>query len=304
MHGENFSLRISQTNNLGDFYFNLDGVQNIGNIYVQVLGENGHQFDVKMDSIPNFNYSALEFPKLKISPSMEKDIVSRSVQNQIENSYYSVKPDTLKILKNEEPFFGSKYVEEYILDDYDRFPTVKETFIEIITAAKIRKQGENENVFEVYSKNSEIKFNSSALLLVDGIYIQDTEEVMNYNANKIENIDVVREKYYYGSKIFGGIISIVTIEKDFIEDYKKPYLKKFDIIPVQAAKNYFEVDYNKHELERIPDFRWQLLWKPILKSPNTIHFFTSDLEGTFVITLQGIDNKGRKIYNEKEFKVN
>jgi hypothetical protein len=300
---ENFQLKISNTNKEGTFYFNLDANQSIDNLYVQVLGENADQFEIELDSIPNFDYSSLDFPTLEISPDMESEIISRSIQNQVENSYYSIKPDTLKVLGKEEPFFGTKNIEEFPLDAYTRFPTVKETFIEVITAAKIRKDKNGKSVFGVYAKNSEAMFISSALLLVDGLYIENTEALMNYSASKIDRIKVVRNEYYYGSKIFGGVISIETKENDFVESYQSASLKKFDIIPIETSKNYYVVNYKKQDLDRIPDFRRQLLWKPNLTNFQNINFFTSDVDGDYIITLQGIDKYGKIVFDQKEFQV-
>ncbi|MBE7641239.1 hypothetical protein GUB10_12925 [Salegentibacter sp. BLCTC] len=302
--GDNFQLKISNTNEEGVFYFNLDASQSVDNLVVQMMGENAHDFEIELDSLPKFNYSSLYFPPLEISPDMESEIVKRSVFNQIENSYYSIKPDTLKTQGKKEPFFGSKNIAVYPLDDYTRFPTVKETFIEVISAAKIRENKKGESVFGVYSRNSDLEFISSALLLVDGLYIENTEALMNYSANKIDVIKVVRNEYYYGSKIFGGIISIETKENDFVGSYQSGSLKKFDIIPVRAAKNYYVVNYKKQELDRIPDFRRQLLWKPRLTNNfQNISFFTSDVEGDYIITLQGISNDGRIIFDQICFEV-
>lgn len=301
--GDNFQLKISNTNEEGVFYFNLGVEQSVDELFIQVLGEDAGQFEVRLDSLANFDYSILDFPKLKISPAMESEIIARSVQNQIENSYYSIKPDTLKVLGKEKPFFGSKNIENFPLDDYTRFPTVKETFVEVITSAKIRKDENGKSIFGVYSKNSEVTFISSALLLVDGLYIENTEALMNYSANKIARIQVVRNEYYYGSKIFGGIISIETKEKDFMENYQSSSLKKFDIVPVKTSKDYYVVNYKNQDLDRIPDFRRQLLWKPNLTDFETIDFFTSDIKGDFMITLQGIDKNGKTIFDQKEFQV-
>ena len=49
---------------------------------------------------------------------MKNLIVERSIYNQIENSYYSAKPDTLKVEQDSVPFYGLKNVENYRLDDY------------------------------------------------------------------------------------------------------------------------------------------------------------------------------------------
>jgi hypothetical protein len=51
---------------------------------------------------------------------------------------------------------------------------------------------------------------------------------------------------------------------------------------------------------RIPDFRQLLYWNPdaILSNKNKFSFYTSDIKGNFIISIQGV-NKDGKILNTK-----
>jgi len=61
-------------------------------------------------------------------------------------------------------------------------------------------------------------------------------------------------------------------------------------------KIYFKQVYDgSGKLKRIPDYRIQLLWLPNLEissKTNEINFFTSDVNGTFEISLEGFTNNG------------
>src|SRR5690606_18655837 len=106
---------------------------------------------------------------------------------------------------------------EYVLDDYKRFPTLKETFIEVIQAGAIRNSKEDFK-FKVYDIGDD-KYghfiNYSSLVLFDGIMIQDKDVIMDYAVKNIESINLVNGTYFYGPSIFHGIIDIKTKQEDF-----------------------------------------------------------------------------------------
>ena len=56
-------------------------------------------------------------------------------------------------------------------------------------------------------------------------------------------------------------------------------------------------------LSRRPDFRHTLYWDPLVKGKDGVEFYTSDLEGTYIATLQGIWKDGRKVEVKWEFEV-
>jgi hypothetical protein len=58
--------------------------------------------------------------------------------------------------------------------------------------------------------------------------------------------------------------------------------------------------------ERIPDFRNQLLWNSDVAVNNTdtaITFFTSDVPGTYEISMEGFTEKGVPVSLKDTFKV-
>jgi hypothetical protein len=278
-------------------------------MFLQVMGENRKEYDIQVDQQSYFDFSNIEFDGFEINEEMRNLIVNRSVFNQIENNYYSAKPDTLKARQASVPFYGLKNTEIYRLDDYTRFKTVKETFIEIITNAKIRNDKDGNAEFEVYPLIGAQILDTPALLMVDGVYIQDTQRLMDYDALKIEEVQVVRDKYFYGSKIFRGIIAIQTKDNDFLEGFNEDFVAKESMIIPQLGKFYFKPDYsqNKPNSNRIPDFRLQLLWEPNFEysqdANNVIMFYTSDVPGEYEISIEGFSAKGKPVSMIKSFSV-
>lgn len=305
--GENFIVKVSETDEEGAFHFNLDKEFQGETALLEVLGTNEEEFRILPDSRPSIDYSALEFHQIPLAPEMEELILKRSVYNQIENGYYSVKPDTILENRAEKPFFGDR-IETYDLDKYTRFNTMKETFVEIIRFARILSNSQGENEFRIRGYHAADLFDSPPLLIVDGAVLQDQNKIIQYNPKKVKSIGIIRDRYFYGPAIFNGIINIETIDGDFLPQLNDSSIKKLELLPYQAKKGYFRQDYSESlsEKETIPDYRLQLLWEPYLQldsDEKTITFFTSDVAGKFEISLEGFTFEGQPVSIRKEFVV-
>src|SRR5690606_27033382 len=139
------------------------------------------------------------------------------------------------ILDNEiNPAFFDNLGSLFLLDDYTRFPTVKETFVEVITLAAVRGSGNNSRfiVNNAYDPNGLAKFNDlPPLVIMDGMLVQDNNEVLGYNAREIKSIRVVPQPYRYGPKIYSGIIAFETIAGNFVPSLSKDYVERITLPP-------------------------------------------------------------------------
>ena len=59
----------------------------------------------------------------------------------------------------------------------------------------------------------------------------------------------------------------------------------------------------KIKASRRPDFRHTMYWEPSVTGKTGTEFYTSDLEGIYVATLQGVDADGKRIEVKWEFEV-
>ncbi|MCK0156690.1 hypothetical protein MWU65_05835 [Cellulophaga sp. F20128] len=307
-------IKIANTNNKGDFYFNIseEFYSEVEAVF-QVIHKHKQLYKIELDANVTLDYSDLNFEKFSISPAMEKLIKQRSVYNQIENSYFSVKPDSI-VEKQTEFLFNGRDVLVFDLDDYTRFNTVKETLVEIIEHVWATKENEK-NVLRVrqrstYYGNALSTESEDPLVLVDGVFVQDYNTVINYDARKVKTISVIRDKYVYGDRIYQGVILIQTKTGDFMLQDQGAYILRRKLIYPEKNKSYFKQEYstqNQNRTKRFPDFRSQLLWEPHLytKAHETqeISFYTSDVEGDFKVVLEGFMQNGKAISIEKFFKV-
>ena len=111
--------------------------------------------------------------------------------------------------------------------------------------------------------------------------------------------------YLYGNKLYDGLISFITKNQTYESNYSGDFLIKSDItIPLQTKKYYTPVYTSNSDLDRIPDYRYQLIWIPELNtSDKNILFYTSDKTGKFEIKLEGFSDEGYPVYFNDFFEV-
>ena len=136
--------------------------------------------------------------------------------------------------------------------------------------------------------------------------LQDVNELFNYNTKNIYKISVVNKAYAYGSKIFSGLISITTFNREY--NPKSKNILSLQIERSALDKVYQSINYEtEKDFTRLPDFRYQLAWNTnvsLTKNTTPFHFFTSDIEGKYEISLEGFSAKGEPLSIKEYFEVN
>lgn len=295
--GNNYLFKISSTRENGTFFFNVDEAYSNQQALVQVIGEDRDEFRVEIDEFKSPDYSNLKFNDFVLDENMEEYILERSVQNQIQNAYAENRIDSISKIEDFPPFFHTPS-HEYYLDDYTRFPTIKETIIEVIEQASTRqRKGKQFIQVRVYDDDVETGLNS--LLLIDGLFIQDHNTVVEAKASKIKKVSVINQQYLYGAEVFEGIIAMESYDGDFIESLPALKAKDTELFRPELAKDYFVQDYRYPErYKRIPDYRNQLIWEPKFNldgSTKTLSFYTSDVKGRYEVVLEGFNEQGKPL---------
>ncbi len=303
--GKNPIFKIASTNEDGTFYFNLNDRYENSSALFQVIGDLNNTYEIIILKEKPIDYNQFEFNNYYINEQSKDFILNNSINNQIENSFNSVKKDTIVKLKNINPFYGA-IATVYNLDDYKRFPTLKETFVEVIENAWIASKKDQYN-FKIKRDLRTIDYDLATLLLVDGILIQNHSEIIDYDSNKIDRISVVRDQYIYGPHIFEGLISIHTKDGNYSNATKNSSIKEVKLFKPELQKKYFSPNYaDGNNYDRIPDYRSQLLWLPDLKidkKETSVSFYTSDNKGEYQISVEGFTNSGKSVSITKHISV-
>ncbi|MEE9363367.1 MAG: hypothetical protein V3U92_12285 [Cellulophaga sp.] len=304
--GENSIFKIATTNKSGVFYFNLDKEYKNTNAIIQVIGSKKDEYSVVLKKYKSPNYNDFEFYDFKLTSELKGLILNKSILSQIENAYHSVKKNSILPTNSMIPSY--KYKEkQYFLDDYTRFKTLNETITEVVGSIYVlRKKGDY--TFHIKHYNEASKSDLLPLVLIDGILIQNHNSIIDYNAKNIKSIGVVRDKYIYGGQSYMGVISIKTLDGDYNSSFKEwEYMKSIELDKPLVGIKYFKQTYSDNfNLNRIPDFRSQLLWSPNLTlraDENIISFYTSDNTGDYEICIEGFTNSGKPVSLREIIKV-
>ena len=203
-------------------------------------------------------------PALQMAPSIKEDLQRRGLSVQLCRSFSA---DTLASLMpiRENPLIPSYDAIEYKLDDYKRFPVMRELFIEIINEIKVRRvDGKEQLKVKTHLEERVSLFDkNNSLIMVDGIPVFDHSQVIEYDPLLVESVVVYPYKYYTGWRSFCGMANFVTYKKNL------PGIKFNDGVRVVQFKGCsYPMAFTCQEIgEDFPDYRELLYWHPQIKLP-------------------------------------
>lgn len=300
--GTDFQIRSAITDKDGNFYTYVRKEYTAEAILAQVVDDAPENYKVAFSKERRLDYSALDFENFKISVEDKNAIVKRSIHNQIENGYYSVKPDSILSINTKDPFDGGVPV-VIELDDYTRFNTLRETLVEVVDNVWVKKLPNGKYTFWV-KEDLETYDNTYAgdppLVLIDGVFVPNHDNLLDFNARTVKRLSILRDPLVMGSKKYHGMVAIETINGDYHETEQAKAIAKQTLTLPAPIKNYFRQRYDDANgvFDRIPDFRYQLFWEPgvaIKGEEMAYEFYTSDIPGEYEIVLEGFTTYGKPI---------
>nr|WP_299385483.1 hypothetical protein [Allomuricauda sp.] len=303
--GKDYLFKVVVSNKEGRFSFLFD--QEYENVTgaIQILADNWDAYEIVMDE-PQQNYGSVEVSEFKVSKEMEDYILQKSIQNQIENGYKSIKSDSIIPAQHELPYYR-KFTVAYDLDDYTRFNSIQETIVEVVDQLSVRRLDNGERAFEIRPEQGFTDLALLPMVFVDGLFIKRHEDFMDYSAKKIKSIHFSRNKVILGPQVFQGVLSFKTIDGNFYNDFFTPHIVNLDLFKPQPKKMHFAQQYNSGTAQdRIPDFRHQLLWIPNLdlsSGSKTLDLYTSDVAGEYELILEGFSSIGKPVSVKRRFTV-
>jgi hypothetical protein len=312
--GEDFQLKSAITDKAGNFYTYVNKPYNAPVIIAQTLETDVSTQKVLLNEKSTIDYGVLEFGNFMFDKDMKKAILERSIHNQIENAYYSAKPDSVLTTLKVDPFDGGT-PEIINLDEFTRFPTLRETLVELVPNVWVKKLENGSYTFWVREKleKYENEFESDPpLVLVDGIFVPNHSRILDFNARLIKTIRILRDPLVLGDKKYLGMVVIETNDGDYLNRMGFSNKATKDLQLPTKSKNYFNQSYslqNSNKFNHIPDFRSQLYWNPTIiidqdSNERTYEFYTSDLEGEYELTLEGFTTYGKPISIKETISIN
>ena len=279
------------------------GISGTKEIATVVYAE-GEKYRVDIQSPFITKYVPKAMPALHIDSACYDQLLARSIALQAFRYFSDDQPEKRNI---SEPYLKMTPTASYPLDDYTRFTTMREVFIEFIAGARFRRNGDKQELSVFVKRGDFYYYGPMPLVLLDGVPVSDHDVIYNYNPLAVEKINIYYGPYILGGQVFDGIVELTTYSRlhadlnlnrsSQILSYEGPQLPYRPVTP-----DYSE---NKNRQNRIPDGRHTLLWNPDVqtdgKTSIRLPFVTSDLAGEFQATVEGVTHDGEFIYVTSTF---
>jgi len=302
---KNYEFKKIKTNNEGDFLFTLSKGYNENDTFFKVARDTSKRYQISIGKTNNLKLPSIN-EKLTLSSVMEDVIKKRSVYAQINNAYSTI-VDSLNF--EQVLIFDLKAAQDYNynLDDYKRFPSFKDTAIEILDNVYLTKSKSGESQINIRNASEKTLSKHPSMVLVDGIYVENHNDIMDLDTRIIKKITILNKQHIYGSSIYNGILLLETLKGNYFSKYSSRYLTKEKLFRPQPRKKYLHPNYGQNKFENRADFRQQLYWQPDLKIDKdnsvSIEFYTSDNVGNYEIAIEGFTRNGEPITLRKYFEV-
>ncbi len=300
-------FKTATIDSLGQFNFILPDFYNNGQIILQkgILNASSKLLSFSLQD-PFFNKpTKMNVIQNKSFPTYS--INKAQIQLEIQNKF-GLKNEQFSLFKQDSlPFYG-KPNNQYLLDNYVRFNTLEEVLREYVSPVMLRKK--NDQFFiNAYDAETTSFFTPGPLVLMDGVPQLDFNSLLNNDPLKIKKLEVVDRTYYYGKNTFYGILHFTSYNGNNIDADIDQHLKVFDYKGLEQQRIFSTPTYKQdfQKLSRMPDFRTLLSWQPqLIVNPQgklDLSFYTSDVSGNFMISIQGISDKGIPVHQLIPFKV-
>jgi hypothetical protein len=304
--GSRVQLYVSKSDSTGQVYFYTKDFYGPNEIILQTEG--GKDADYNLEIISPFadKFSSKELPYLSLSPDMHDLLTDHSTSTQVLNHFDGEKLKRFVSPVNDSAaFYGGADI-SYLLDNYTRFSTMEEVLREYVHEVLVRRQKDDYR-FIVADVDNKL-FLDNPLTLLDGVPVFDPNKIIKYDPLKVQKIDIIKRKYFYGPLISNGIVNFITYQADTSAS-PDLYPAGLEYDGLQYQREFFSPVYETQDefSSRLPDFRNVLYWSPNIQTTSLgkteISFYTSDIKGQYIAIIQGMDSDGRFGENSVSFEV-
>lgn len=300
--GKHVQLYGSQSNDEGKIYFNMKHFYGPHQIIVRTDPHTKDREDeIRILSPFSEKYADELLPSFSITPAFKNLLQSHNLWMQVSHAYHENERDQwFQHAIDTTAFYGKPY-NTYLLDNYTRYVTMEEVLREYVMEVAVRKRNNHYHfmvlnaLFDFDPNMSATLFEDDPLVLFDGIPVFDIDKVIAYDPLKVQKIEAVAGRYFYGPIVADGIVSFTTY-KGNLENYPlNPNAVVLDYDGLQRQRIFYS-PVQENLSSRIPDFRNVLYWSPDIETDLTGHatcsFYTSGLPGQYAIIVNGITKDG------------
>ncbi|HQM70259.1 MAG TPA: hypothetical protein PK521_13205 [Bacteroidales bacterium] len=300
MVGKKARCQFMKTNSEGGFIFVLKDFTGLKEIVIQPLEPVPAGTYVELQNQFLETYTSTGIPSFRFDSVSAGLINNAVIAMQINKIYESEIPgkrsDTIAAVHN---FFGNP-VRTIRISDFIELSDIREVVKEIIPEVVLFRK-DRQPALKVISSNPYQIFNNQALVLLDGVPVNDIDKLLSISARELESVEIINSRYFYADYVFEGIISFITKKGKLssLEETNSFFRQVFE--GCLEREDFYSPAYDSDSamLSRIPDFRNTLFWKSdvIVTDDETaeIEFYTSDEAAEYIIVAEGFTSEGKRI---------
>ena len=295
--GADYALNITTSDVHGLVRFSMKDIFRNNVVVMQPALKKDSNFHLNISSAWSDQFPTRWIPSLSLSKNQQNELLNRSLDNQIENSYAVDRKHIYAGVNPDSSSFYGHADKVYFLDNYTRYQTMEEVLREYVYDVRVRKDGDNFNL-KVKNGETDLYFDGLPLIMLDGIPVQDASVIVGLDPLKIKKIELVARKYYIGSFVFEGIINVKSYGGDVGATQIDPNATVMEYEGIQMHREFYSPTYPTESARgsRLPDNRNVLYWAPqVITGPDgksDLSFYTSDLSGRFLVFIQGVSADG------------
>lgn len=301
--GDPSNVYIGRSDNEGRIFFFTDNIYGDRELVCEVVSMQGHSCHISLAD-PFTHPEAGELPALILSQAQRGALVDRKASLQAQQAQPM---DTLVrfLPKREGQLFSGSPVIRYHLDDYNRFPTIREICIEFAHEIQfVRRDGRwRIRMFTTDSSSSRRYVLDNILVLMDGVVITDHGLLEKFDAMLLEDINIYRQPVAMGGISYNGVVNFVT-KRNYVTALKFP--ENVRVVDFKGVS--YPIAYPGTLAEGTENDRRQLLyWHPALEiaegNQALIHLRMPTYTGTFRAVVEGWTADGKPVRAEYSFTV-
>lgn len=299
----NFKTYISDT--AGKLKFDFRYMKGSSEIIVQTNPTIDSLSRIELNNPFAEQFSGNATPPFYLSSARQNALLDQSINVQVQNQYAGTQ------LKRFLPAADTASVFEkpdavYMMDDYTRFSTIEEVLREYVNLMDVQKiKGKFQiqlwnNFFAPRQDMANLQFfQSSPLILVDGVPVFDIDRLMSYDPLKMRKLEVYNRRYFLGNSFFSGILNWTSYKGDLANFELDPRALVIDYEGLQLQREFYSPVYDANTQEinsHTPDFRTLLYWSHEIPADKNgerhVRFYTSDKKGRYLTVIQGLSPQG------------
>lgn len=292
--GKTASLYDGQQQPDGSYLYYTHGITGNLPTLVNAYDSKGHPVPMQITS-PYAQALPASLPELQVCCE-EKELLERAsaARRQVAVNDW-LRTDTLK---HSIGFMSAQPHHFYDLDEYTHMSTIRELLVEFVRGVDRRRENGKAMLF-TYIPEMRAYSRWPALVLLDGMPVQDIDEILDYDAHLVKYVQIYTDRFFFGHSCCQGIISFIT-RGGRLSNYKLD-------VGSQLVSYAFPQDHPTFvpHTTKCPSsgcYHSTLIWEPVVRASN-YKLRAPAAPGCYLLTIQGYQEDGTLYRMQSELEV-